>query len=412
MTKSLLSLGLYVFLFGIKCAGLISIAFGYPGAGGKIAIIIALLLIISSIDAISLARVLQKPFAYILWVGIVLLFFYLYGPQSEYCSQKLTDILLTGTTGIVLFYLLLHSTRIDWLHLGQLGVITALLCYAVAIMLEPSLKPSGILDFGSMRMASFYKDDIFEIRNLIGGLSILSFAFMISSNPDRHINRMRLSRIYLYLIASLIILLWAGSRLPIMTAFIIILSTYFIQARARSRYKHILLIFSAIIALSLAFMISQNMPFIASLSDDTSSLSSRLNRDTNWDAAIRRFCEKPLLGHGLGGYYIEGYSYPGSGTYAHNVILELLSETGILGIILLTIPLIKSGRNYSFRKLVAQRTRNGAALLPVMLTLFLQALVSFELSTNIWLFSFFAVLFMIGSTNRNYEYRAQTSYGK
>jgi len=173
-----------------------------------------------------------------------------------------------------------------------------------------------------------------------------------------------------------------------------------------------LLIFSAIIALSLAFMISQNMPFIASLSDDTSSLSSRLNRDTNWDAAIRRFCEKPLLGHGLGGYYIEGYSYPGSGTYAHNVILELLSETGILGIILLTIPLIKSGRNYSFRKLVAQRTRNGAALLPVMLTLFLQALVSFELSTNIWLFSFFAVLFMIGSTNRNYEYRAQTSYGK
>jgi len=142
---------------------------------------------------------------------------------------------------------------------------------------------------------------------------------------------------------------------------------------------------SALVALSISYIIYgslQQFSFIGSMLDSSQSFSFRLNRDINWLSGYLRFTEKPLLGHGLGGYYIEGMSQPGWGHYPHNLILELLSEMGMVGAMLFLLPLLLSWRilkKYSF----TIRATNGGAVSLILIALFLQSMVSFDLRTSI-----------------------------
>ncbi len=393
-TKNLLTLATFLLLFGIKSAGLVSIAFGQPGLGGKVALLLSTLILLGTVDFRLVAAAVRKPIYFVIWISFLTFCAFLYGPQSIYSKDKLIGIITAALFGTLLFYLLIFWRQVAWAHLGKLGVICALLCYAIAIMVEPSVKPANVFDFGAMRNASFHDSNIFEVRNLVAGIALLSFALLIASSPDRQDSRSSLRSQAPYLLVSLLLLLWAGSRLPIFSAFLVVLSMPLARPRDNSRYRKLLLILCTLLLISFIYMYKQNLPFITTLSNDSASLASRFNRDTNWDAAIRRISESPFWGHGLGGYYIEGYSYPGSGTYAHNLFLEILSESGLIGLIFVCLPLFAKKGKMRFGKLVGLRSANGDAVFPILFALFLQAMISFDLSTNISLFSLLSLLLM------------------
>jgi O-antigen ligase len=59
-------------------------------------------------------------------------------------------------------------------------------------------------------------------------------------------------------------------------------------------------------------------------------------REHEWQAALRTWFDRPLLGAGAGTYYAASLPYQGAGAtlYAHDLPLELAAELGVLGLLL------------------------------------------------------------------------------
>jgi O-antigen ligase len=399
LSPNMLTVGVYLLLFGMKTLGLVTLVFGYPGLGGKLSFIFGFFLLFLCTEFRKNLVRLQKPFLFIFWVFFVLSIFYLMGPQTGYSFNKLISVLVTGTISLFVFYLLIYSRSINWQDLGQLGILSAILCYGAIVVLEPQVKPSGMFDFGAMRLSSYLHKDVFDIRNLIGGLAIIGFTLNYSANPDRPYSHWGLIQLGIYSLAGMITLFWGGARLPIVTVVGIVGAMTSVNPVFRFRYRAILILISILMFTIFIHGIYKNIYFITSVVEQSRSFGSRLNRDTNWDAGFRRIVESPIIGHGLGGYYIEGYSKRGEGTYAHNLILELLSETGVVGTLLVFSPLLwwfKKAKKFSIRTM---RAKNYAATFPLMLVFFFQSMISFDLTTNIALFSIIAVVLMVRENN-------------
>jgi len=390
-TPNIESFGLYMLLFGMKTLGMVTLVFGYPGIGGKVAFVIGFAILIFFTDFRKTLINLRAPFLYFMWIGLILFLFYLNGPRTEYSIEKLSDTLIYGGVFLIAFYYLINTRSVDWFHMGQLGVLSALVCLSACILISPYVKPDSILDVGIMRLAYAADKDIFQIRNVLGSMSLLGFVLLCASLPDRFVSRFSLTHLTIYLVSAFIILNWGASRLPLATAVVVVVTIFFVKPLYKKRYIFLSGLVIGLSVLVLAYGLSQQYRFLNSLMDSSRSFAYRINRNTNWEAGVRRFVEKPFLGHGLGGYYIDGYSFPGSGTYAHNLGLELLSETGIGGILLILAPLVMWRRNMRAISF-SRRAQNGSAVFPLLLMLFLQAMISFDLPTNIALFSLIGAL--------------------
>ena len=385
-TPNIESIGIYMLLFGMKTFGMVTLVFGYPSIGGKVAFVIGFAILVLFTDFRKTLYSLRTPFLYFVWIALVLYLFYLSGPQTEYCTGKLIDTIIFGIVLLILYYYLINSRSVDWFHIGQLGVLSALVCLSACILVSPYVKPDSVLDVGAMRLAYAMDKNIFQIRNVLGGMALLGFVLLYASSADRFLSRLSLVDFCIYLVSALFILNWGGARLPLVTAIVVVVTIFLARPLYRKRYGLLTGLVIGLSILVLAYGLSQQYRFITGVMDPSRSFTSRVNRDTNWEAGYRRFIEKPIFGHGLGGYYIEGYSYPGSGTYAHNLGLELLSETGVVGILLILAPLLL-WRNTIRRVSFLTRTQNGSAVFPLLLMLFLQAMISFDLPANIGLFS-------------------------
>jgi len=384
-SPNLISNGIYLFLFGMKTMGLLGIVLGYPGTGGKIACITGAIIFLSTKKITENLKRLNAHFLYLLWIAAVLYLSYLLGPQTSYSREKLIMTIFNGIVLLIGYYYLINSTSADWYHIGQLGVISALLCLGIWVVQYPEVRPFGLIDIGAMRIAMESNRDILELRNNVSGMALLGFVLIYSSSPDAFLSFLTRVSLYLYILAAFIIMSWSGARLP----FIIAVTASILILFTRPRYLKRYVVISSLLIITSVFVVlygvSRQIPFISMVTDKSLAVSYRLNRDINWAAGYRRFIEKPILGHGLGGYYIEGYSSPGEGTYAHNLFLELLSETGVFGTAILYIPVFlgKVRKTLSFK----MRAENGAVVFPLLCFAFLQAMISFDLRTSIGLFS-------------------------
>jgi len=376
------SLAVYMLLFGIKTFGMATLVFGYPGVGGKAALVVGFSILFFFGDFRKSLINLSSVFIYFMWLSILLFFFYLNGPRTEYSMTKLIATLIYGIVLLISFYYLLNKRNIDWYQLGQLGILSAFVCLAACVIISPYTKPDSLLDLGVMRLASEADKDIFQIRNLLGGIALLGFALLYTSKTDRLIPRLSLIELCIYAFTAFVILAWSGSRLTLFTAVILIPTILLSRPTYKRQFRVLVSLLIGISVLILAYGFLQQPKFLTLLTDTNRPFVSRINREINWMAGYRRFIEKPVYGHGLGGYYIEGYSYPGEGTYAHNLVLELLGETGIVGTALILGPLF-FWRRVLRTNLLKKRSQNGNVVFPLLLVLFLQAMISYDLPVNI-----------------------------
>lgn len=97
-------------------------------------------------------------------------------------------------------------------------------------------------------------------------------------------------------------------------------------------------------------------------------------RLTLFRCAFQMWATRPLLGHGLGAFAVEITGASGLREYPHNVVLELLSETGIVGLLMFLAAL-----TCAFRRAQNRWTH-------VFVFLFLSAMTSGDLGSNMALF--------------------------
>ena len=99
--------------------------------------------------------------------------------------------------------------------------------------------------------------------------------------------------------------------------------------------------------------------------------------------------ERPFFGYGLGGFYVDEYAKT-SDRYAHNLLLELLSETGIVGTLLILAPPILFFFIPARRSIFSMRTIAGATLVPFFLLTCIGAMLSAHIGKSCIVFAVIA----------------------
>lgn len=119
-----------------------------------------------------------------------------------------------------------------------------------------------------------------------------------------------------------------------------------------------------------------------------------MERTARYEAALNMFKNAPLLGNGVGSFSIE-YIGIDRREYAHNIILELLSEIGLLGFLVFA-ALILFGVlrvvNYSRNNVLSVEQK---CVILASIFLFVNANVSGDLNDNRSLFTFISLMYMI-----------------
>ena len=113
------------------------------------------------------------------------------------------------------------------------------------------------------------------------------------------------------------------------------------------------------------------------LANDTRSIDWR---ETSYRQSLEIWVSKPLIGHGIGSWPI----LTGQGdvrSYTHDIILEVLSELGIVGLVLLLLPLAVAVR-YGIRDIRVSKDRLASLTLALLVFTFANAMVSGDLHDN------------------------------
>jgi len=385
-----ITLVVYFLLFGMKTLGFFCLVFGYPGYGGKIVLLVAIIMILLTSNPLKLVNQLRPGLLWLAWLGLILCFFYFLGPQTPYCKTKLLRFIAQAFIMVVGFSYLFNRPSVDWWHLGQLGILSAVAFLAIGIAFDPILKPSNFLDFFHIRMVR--KEAITPVSIItLSYLAMTGLIIMVSADAHKVISRFKFVALILYCFLTVILLGWSGSRLYIVALIISFVSVFLTKPKYKMRYVFLSILAIAAVTTITVLSLSRGIEYVASVMDPEKLLIVRLNRSTNWIAALGLIKENPYWGHGLGGYFIYGYSDPGGGTYAHNVFLELLSETGIVGTMLILGSMFFL-RNLRKKISATMQTQSGQIILPLFFIVFLQVMIRSDIATSSMIFAMIAAL--------------------
>ena len=84
---------------------------------------------------------------------------------------------------------------------------------------------------------------------------------------------------------------------------------------------------------------------------DQSTSINGINRWDLWKAAYHYWLTAPLVGHGLNSFAVMYVGHDLDGLHPHDIFLEMLSEMGLVGLILFLIFMWVGARNASFARL-------------------------------------------------------------
>jgi O-antigen ligase len=189
------------------------------------------------------------------------------------------------------------------------------------------------------------------------------------------------------------VLLILGGRMPLLATaagalvpLVIMLVLHPHYTRRLARWTYWLLLVVAGIVLVYLFA-SPNAPQTLrrmTLLVDGSLGSSAQGRLECYEAAVRLWWERPLLGHGLGAWPLL-YLQSDVRAYPHNLVLELLVELGLCGLVLFGTVMVAAMRSLgSLRRIAADPLR--MTILMMLIGALGNAMVSGDLSDNRFLF--------------------------
>jgi O-antigen ligase len=402
------ALGAYLLLWGPIILGALFRCFGFEQIGTIIAYPLAFLFLHTSKRDIHHFPFSTKPLiGWWFFALLTLLAAYVHGPMSSYSTSKLLFITFYFAIAFLAFLYITTSAYVDLSSLGLFAVTAGTLHLATIGYRIPHMMPSSILEPTGLRLSIVFREHALPETNSLAYLACSAVLLVISGRIDKSRSSIdTLLSIVACLFAALIVLS-VGQR----TWFFALALGAFVLLLAKPKSKR----FCRLIATSLIILMLSGIglaiisgsriiaPIYEGLVYGDKSLTVLIDREKNWDSAIHRITEKPLIGHGLGGYYVDGYSDPGGGTYAHNLVLELLSETGLIGTIIILIPPIFLFVLPQRRFIVSFRTRAGGTMLPLLAMWFTCSMTIWDLKFSSHLFAMLSVLWLFYSiANRSF----------
>jgi len=328
----------------------------------------------------------RQVIKYIFPITLVCVLFYVFTGATENSTSKIVGLLITVFYSPFLFFIS-ESEEISTDRLAPVFIIYALLMIRVAYDFYGYSAPTGLFDFTSFRLGGYanVQNGTTHVNyQNVGIAGLMATAYWLSSR-----NNIRNTIDYIILFSSMWIVLISGARQAIF-GLIIIIGIWLLCRNGAINIKGVLLFiaFMVLSALAIKFL---NIEFISSMFED------RDNIDRDYSYPLYIIFTNTLTGIGFGNYWD-----PVNDLYfAHNLFLEILCEMGVLGFVLIFIPVLVF--LLSDQKDFSRRFSNGALSLVIFLPYFIRAMISDDLSRNIIVFITFFIFFRKQNTNHSFD---------
>jgi hypothetical protein len=383
VTYSWVTVGVYILLFGPQTFGFIASKVDYAGWGGPAIVFVGLFILNRRYPLLKVFNECLHGIGLLFWCTYVLLFFYIYGLQNSYAVDLLKEFIKTGFLSFVGFYFLFRDKSVNWQGLGLMGIISGLIYLSVAAMIDPRILPRSILDIGRLHFSGIsdiglnVKGSFFN--HLVAYLPVVGYMFLYSKDTRHSLIGKEKIIWFASLFAVTVLVGWSGARQGLFSLMIGMLSILLVSGKQRHGRNFIWAIVGCFLCAGVLLVaISMDIAMYTVLVDDKASMLTKLNREGNFNASWWLLQEKPLLGHGLGGYYIPGYSKPGDQVFAHNVIFDLLAQTGLIGTFMFFLPILLF-RTYRKRIVLTRNLVFGNSIMPVFVVIVLRLLIDVPL---------------------------------
>lgn len=330
---------------------------------------------------LSLFRKNKQALLGMLLVLAVFGFFYFLGPKDEWSRDKFTTMITHGLTMVLGYYAFCRSKRLDVEGLSRILLVAALCMYAFCISFY-KLSPGDIMDYNWFRdqsMAYYYSMD--HEHMLVGyqhiGMLILYSAAIYLSQVE-----MKRGTALFYTLCALQMVMVSGCRQAIFGLFIVVALrlTVFRAANLQKKGNLGKLVWSAaglVVVFLLMLVILENTS-----SDVVAGTLTEgdAGRQLLYLQALNIFQNNPLTGAGIGGFHaITGEGWP------HNFFLEILCETGIIGLLMLLVLVVATLAKRKAGLLYV--TNSDLFYFLILFALFFRVMVSSDLTESIELFS-------------------------
>jgi hypothetical protein len=330
---------------------------------------------------------------------------YLWGPQTEYSSNKIPWMIFNIFTHILVFIIVFFDRTFSASRAGQACISACALYLAMTIWVDPTYTPRSFFETAGIRVAGTAGNltDSDLASNTLGLVGAWGCIFIISAYLIEKMNKKNAFFLYISFFIGILILNVIGARLFLVIPIIGLLLSVFVKDGLNKSSRN-MIAFTVIFIFIVIFMqnIMNDNVYLTQVFGADAEIDERFNRSINWRAALEIFQESPWFGHGLGGFYIPSVSSPGEGYYAHNLFLELLTEQGIIGLFVLLISIIREillGRNTSLLK----RSPSGQFPVLIYMFTFVAAMISHDLTQTGSFIAICAVTWSLSTSNKNYK---------
>ncbi|KIC01411.1 hypothetical protein OA88_14080 [Flavobacterium sp. JRM] len=375
--------GVFLIWFFFNISGLWGTIFNIPKTG-----FIIFLLALGCFYVSEYNHKINFKEAFFKFLPIVFLFFifFILGPMHSYSMEKMIYIVYKGFFFIICFLVLLLNPHINFIKITVLILLAVFQYYSYMQITLNWSGPDFFTDFGSYRRffvsnSGKLKDKLINYQE-IGLLAVIAFGFLLNFIPSKKTLKKNDIFFYSTMAICLLVILYSGSRQSLYSLPII----YFIHLFFNEKVNKIMLIRNSIIGCLAVFLFlftELNNKDSVFKESSGNTIAEQINRPEEILHAFELIKSKPLLGSGLGGF---ATSYNNNRYYPHNIFLELLSEIGFVGTLILLLYIITILRKKQVS--IKGHAYSGFMIMPIFTALFIRANLSSDLIETVCIFSF------------------------
>lgn len=297
---------------------------------------------------------------------------YCFGPQSPYAREKMAKLFVRSLLWMTCFLVYVNSGNISNRSLAVSFLLLAIFYLSQSFVLY-DIHPTSLknLSFFREQAEILGRNDLGTMvvnSHTLGYLAIFPMALWFSDNKVSLRNK---DTLILFLL-SLLIVVFSGTR-QVLVSFIILLILRILIDSKTKRLSSLMLIL--LILISTNFILNNFGVDYFSTIVEGENASSKLHRDIYTPISIMQI--NPWFGVGFGAY--PDYA---NIDYPHNIILELLCETGIVGTLVFFLIIggfVFLNRN---RKYFRMTTAHNSYFFLIFLLFFFRSFISGDMSDS------------------------------
>ena len=368
------TIGFYLLMFGGPVAGIIRTSYPSIPIYGLVLYFVGVLLMRNYFPPF----LKERKASIVSMVLLILVFFmsYLFAEHTPYANEKMFQIFFHGSLMLWGYYVYVKSNKISSEHLCQLLLFTSI-AFISFLISEYDLSVGSIINYNWLRTqletyAYVNKENTLIGYQNIGMLSLFGYSLFLSKT---YLDK---KKVFFYTLIAFQIILMSGARQAILGFLVIVFLRYAFFNYKKSILKIVYVFIGALMTMLFVLIIART----GSEAIEAAMESGGSGRDLIYIDTLQIISQHLFFGVGLGGFPL--YSTLDV-TWPHNFFLELLCETGLVGIVALFFIVITYMLNNKVSLRICTRSENYYFL--VVLALFIRVMISGDLTESIEIFS-------------------------